>query len=164
MASALGRGASRQKGRKMTVYYLKFWGAASGKTSNPLIPAREINRLYLNAEDGSNLGYIERRLRVSERRSNSDYDRHRRAKGDTTETIEDVISTTLPPEVMTRLIETAAQREGYEFLAKYATPERQTDAQVWQSLLTFARGVDWLCDRKRAKQFRQQALGFTITI
>ncbi len=72
-------------------YHLKFWGKTCGST--------EIHRIYVNADDRSSLGYFEMRVGLAARRSGSQYDNHRLAKGDTTVETGRAYSCTLTAEI-----------------------------------------------------------------
>lgn len=48
----------------MKSYKLNFWEQNTGSTSNPLIPANSIQRVYFNAEDGTSLGYFQMKVSV----------------------------------------------------------------------------------------------------
>ena len=62
---------------------LRYWSKAIGLTSNPLILATEIERVYVNVAGArDSIGYFEQLTTAGERGHGSDYDRHRHLKGD----------------------------------------------------------------------------------
>ena len=88
-----------------TEYSLKIWTKNCGNA--------ELHRVYLNADDGASIGYVQRKMVEQERGSSSYYDRHRAAKGDIYEVIADEISSTLSPGHLTSLwVAVGAKAEG----------------------------------------------------
>jgi len=135
----------------MTKYHLKYWAKRSGSTSNPLIPALSISRVYVNADDGSTLGYVERRIQEGERSGRSSYDRHRAAKGDTTVTQSDVITSTLPEGVLEKILAGIVA-----FSPDYAEAMRG-DMDRWLALQGHARGVNWIASGAQKRRLTRQA-------
>lgn len=145
----------------MTTYHLKFWAKNSGKTSNPLIAALELERIYVNADDRSSLGYIERRTASKERGNETYYDRQRAAKGDTTDIESDVITCTVPAGAMEKIIAAMTAVEPYGFVAKYSGG-LYTDMGLYQAAKEFTRGIDWIGGR--GKSLKKLAASFTVEI
>ena len=123
----------------MTTYHLKYWTKATGRTSNPLIAASQIERIYVNADDRSSLGYFERRTSTAERGNASYYDRHRSAKGDTVETAERY-SSTVPAAAEAAILKAAGIDDGDDEWGRFAT------------LTEHARGVRWVGTKKTRGQ------------
>lgn len=136
----------------MTKYHLKFWSKASGRTSNELIAALEIERIYINADDRSSLGYIERRMTEGERGADGYYDQHRRAKGDTTVTTSDVITSTIDPSAMDALL---AAIVGHS--PAYARMNFSHPFDRFTALKSHARGINWACSRAQRAELKRQA-------
>jgi len=65
----------------MTTITLKFWA----KGTDLLLKQQagtEIQRVYVNRDDGESLGFWERRVEITGRGNETYYDRHRHCKGD----------------------------------------------------------------------------------
>lgn len=137
------------KGTTMTAmteaktYHLKFWARADGYTSNPLIPALDVQRIYVNAEDGSSAGYIELRIVNKERVRGDYYGDHRAAKGDTTEESGRFISVKL--------------EDGIEAAIRQAIGCDGDNEGLFSEMKKRARGVNWVCGAAQKKQLRQLA-------
>lgn len=137
-------------------YHLRYWSKASGMSSNPLIPANQTVRIYVNGEDGSTLGYVERRMVEVERGRSSYYDRHRRAKGDTSVSAIDEATNHLPTGILPKI------------LAAIATIEPQykrgfgDDLSEFFALQAFARGRKGF--GPAAKHQRRRADAFTVEL
>lgn len=124
-------------------YYLKFWARADGETSNPLIPALDVQRIYVNADDGSFAGYVELRIVNKERARGDYYSEHRAAKGDTTEETGRFISIKL--------------EEGIEAAIREAIGCDGDNETLFSQMKKRARGVNWVCGAAQKKQLRQLA-------
>ncbi|MGE0408740.1 MAG: hypothetical protein AB7P23_05690 [Amphiplicatus sp.] len=106
----------------MTVYHLKLWSKG------------DLSRVYVNAEDGSSLGYFEERVRMAARGQTSSYDRHRLAKGDMEVEIGRDYACTLPADAAAKIY--AAP----EIAADIAASRNLDEWQKFHSLTRFARG------------------------
>jgi hypothetical protein len=134
----------------MTTYHLNYWSKVCGST--------KIERIYVNADDRSSLGYLERRMRSTPRGTSSYYDQHRRAKGDMFET-EDFLSSTLPAEVLDAITAAAVEYDpGHAHLAN------SDDMGLFIGLKNFTRGVRWLASKKQQQALAKKAAGFTVEI
>lgn len=106
----------------MTTYHLNFWS----KTVN----GTQIERVYVNADDRSSLGYFEMRVTTAARGSDTYYDAHRLAKGDTTVETGRSYGTTLPSEAATAIYA--------------AVGAKGDDFDHFRSVKDHARGVSWI--------------------
>jgi len=141
-------------------YHLRHWARASGRTSNPLISALEIERLYVNGEDGVPLGYIERRMKSANRSNATYYDQHRSAKGDTTETISDVVTWTIGENVLGLLKDEVSKTS-----PKIAAAMQKADEiGMFLLLKPFARGISWCASKRQREELRKQADAFQIEL
>jgi hypothetical protein len=133
----------------MTAYHLKSWSKMCGSV--------EIDRIYVNADDRSSLGFIERRTATEVRGTDSYYDRHRVAKGDTEAVVSDKITTTVPAEALEKIIAAAIATDSrYGFLAT------TDDMGRFLALKEFTRGIDWI--GSRSKSLKRLAASFTVEI
>lgn len=133
----------------MTTYHLNFWS----KTAN----GAQVERIYVNADDRSSLGFFEMRVETAERRADSYYDRHRLAKGDTTIETGRSFTTTLPAEAVSAIYSAPSiaqaiedQKIGDDFSRFYALKEH-------------ARGIKWMASGAQAKALKAKAK-FTIEL
>jgi hypothetical protein len=126
-------------------YQLNFWQSKTG----------EISRIYVNStETRDSVGFFEKRTREIQRSGASYYDRHRIAKGDTTH-CEINYSSTVPAEVAAKIGAAVNSVEGYETLA---------DPLYFETLQTFARGVNWCCSKARKAQLKKLADAFVVEV
>lgn len=134
----------------MKTYHLKFWSKICGFT--------EIERIYVNADDGSSLGFFEMRILNEERGMDTYYDRHRIAKGDTVAETGRKYTTTFPADV-------AATIYGAPSIA--AAIEAQQggdDYSRFHALKEHARGVAWFTSNKAQKKELRERAKFTIEL
>ena len=143
----------------MTSYHLKFWSKNSGRTSNPLISALEIDRIYVNANDRSSLGYIERRMTSRERGTDSYYDRHRSAKGDTVDVASDTITITLSTEAVAAIKAAIVATE-----PQWAKANLDDYQNLFQAMKSFARGIDCVASAARRKALKAAAAAFVVEL
>lgn len=136
----------------MTAYHLKSWYKACGAT--------QIDRIYVNADDRSSLGYIERRTTTAPRGQDTYYDRHRTAKGDTEAVVADKITFNVSDDVKAKLRTALAAQAGYEFLATNDDP-----MNFWQTALAFTRGIDTVYYSKAQERAAKKLIAaFTVEI
>ena len=127
----------------MKTFHLKFWARATGETSNPLIPALDIQRVYVNADDGSSGGYVELRVVHRERVRGDYYNEHRVSKGDTVRETGRSVSVYL--------------EDGIDSAIRSAIGGELNDESLFSEMKKRARGVNWACGAEQKKQLRKLA-------
>lgn len=134
----------------MTTYHLKFWNKSCGST--------DIERIYVNGEDRSTLGYFEMRTLTEERGVDTYYDRHRIAKGDTVAEVERTYTTTVPADI-------AAAIYAAPSIAAALEAQKMDDGFArFYALKQHARGVQWMAWTAAQKKELRERSQFTIDL
>lgn len=134
----------------MTEYHLKLWSPRGNGN---------LSRVYVTAEDGSSLGYFEERINERARGTDSYYDRHRIAKGDTVEETGCTYACTLDAEIAEKIYSAP------EIKAHMEAAKLVDDWQKFASLTNFARGrAAILIETKAQKKAQLEREKFTIEL
>ncbi len=85
----------------MTNYTLKFWGASNG-----------MSRIYVTNADGASVGHAQRVIKTAARGTQTAYDRHRHAKGDSVDVVADLVTFDMSAEILADLVTLGAAEFG----------------------------------------------------